>query len=331
MKITVHKNFNPWYYSYYLRGLNELSQNITFDRLITPREEEDVFASFPKDYFVFKVQEHGLERLIVIGSDDKKDFSKILYDQSDVFGKVNTDNGLLLKYKKLVCLGPNFGIGDIDKIVLKSLFKQLHEKSFNFDEWRKVFKRSSYATYDSINRNFATRENYLFYLNFPWKKHSDLTTFRKEIIIQLQELEKESVFKFEGGFSKRRLGYFEGLKPYSTNKVYSHKAYLRNIKKSQVVINTPAVHACLGWKLGEYLKLGKAILSFPIGNAMPGEFTVGKHYHQVEDIKKISDELQYLYKNDAYRNSLERNALAYFNEYLSPTKVVSRLIDKAFL
>lgn len=330
MKIIIHKNFNPWYYTYYLIDLYKLSSNISFSRLISPEEEEKVFASFPKDYFIFLVQQNGLERLIVIGADDKKSFSKTLYDRCDVFGKVNTSDDLINKHAKLTGIGPNFGIGNLNVITLNAIMKQFPGKYFNIDEWKKVFKRSPYNFYNSLNEKVSVQDKYLFYLNFPWKKHSDLTNFRKEIIIQLQILEEERVFEFEGGFSKRRLGYFDGLKQYSAREIYNHKTYLKNIKKSQVVINTPAVHDCLGWKLGEYLKLGKAILSFPIYNSMPGKFINGKHFHQLEDIKLIKSDLLFLFKNDSYRKYLEKNATNYFNHYLSPERVISRLINKAF-
>ena len=39
--------------------------------------------------------------------------------------------------------------------------------------------------------------------------------------------------------------------------------------RSAVVFNCPAVHGCLGWKLGEYLTLRKAIISTDLGRRLP--------------------------------------------------------------
>ena len=119
-------------------------------------------------------------------------------------------------------------------------------------------------------------QNYIFYLNYPWRNHESVTSMRKKIIQVLKKINDEGRIVFEGGFSKRRFGFHEGLKEYSAKKTYNHSKYLYALKDSMVVINTPAVHDCLGWKLGEYLALNKVILSLPIDRVLPGDFQAGE-------------------------------------------------------
>ena len=105
--------------------------------------------------------------------------------------------------------------------------------------------------------------------------------------------------------------------------------YIEKTKRSVVVFNTPAVGMCLGWKLAEYLMMGKAIISTPIGNVMPGEFTAGVHYVLSKDEKDISESIMLLNSNDEVRQKYEINARNYFDEYLAPNKVILGIIEKA--
>ena len=72
---------------------------------------------------------------------------------------------------------------------------------------------------------------------------------------------------FEGGFlikDKNRQG-----EVYERLRLKGHipiSAYIDNTKKSLIVFNTPSCWDCHGWKLGEFLAMGKAIISTPITN-----------------------------------------------------------------
>ena len=48
------------------------------------------------------------------------------------------------------------------------------------------------------------------------------------------------------------------------------------------MLNTPGVSGCLGWKLGEYLALGKAIISTPIQRQLLADLEHGTHIHVVD-------------------------------------------------
>ena len=114
--------------------------------------------------------------------------------------------------------------------------------------------------------------------------------------------------------------------PYRLKLPVSHAEYVRRTKHSAVVFNTPAVHDCLGWKLGEFLALGKAIISTPLGRSMPGDFRHGEQYHMVEDdAEEIREAVELLAANADYRHHLERSARAYWERWLSPTSVIRRL------
>ena len=60
-----------------------------------------------------------------------------------------------------------------------------------------------------------------------------------------------------------------GFDEFIINSRVSLREYIKKIKDSLVVFNTPAVLHCHGWKLAEYLALGKVIISTPISRELP--------------------------------------------------------------
>jgi glycosyltransferase involved in cell wall biosynthesis len=157
-------------------------------------------------------------------------------------------------------------------------------------------------------------------------------SYRKAFVLSCKELD----INFEGGFfyipdkdiSQREKIEKEYAECLATTKRISFKKYLEKTKKSMFVFNTPSVWGCHGWKLAEYLCMGKAIISTPLNNVMPDSFQHGIHYHLVENEKEISNAIEILLKDKEYRQSLEYNARKYFEEYLSPKSVIKRIVNQ---
>ena len=106
--------------------------------------------------------------------------------------------------------------------------------------------------------------------------------------------------------------------------------YIRKTKESFVVFNTPAVCECHGWKLAEYLCMGKAIISTPLTREMPGEGLVhGKNVHFVQTPEEIYGAVIRIREDVEYRKQLEKGARAYYEQYLAPEVVVKRILMQA--
>ena len=85
---------------------------------------------------------------------------------------------------------------------------------------------------------------------------------------------------------------------------------------------------CLGWKLGEYLALGKAIISTPIQRQLPADLEHGTHIHVVDGSEdSIRDAIQRITCDGAYRLRLEVNSRAYFDRYVNPQSAIERLVS----
>lgn len=105
--------------------------------------------------------------------------------------------------------------------------------------------------------------------------------------------------------------------------------YLASTQRSAVALNTPAVHDCLGWKLGEFFALGKAIVSMPLTRTMPGPLASGEHLIVVDSVEQALEETVRLAADPAARLRLEAAAYRYFQQWLSPSAVIERLLDAA--
>lgn len=105
--------------------------------------------------------------------------------------------------------------------------------------------------------------------------------------------------------------------------------YLANVRRSAVVFNAPAVHGCLGWKLGEFLALGKAIVSTPLGGRkLPADLVHGRDIHFVDDdVEAIREALVTVLGDDDYRLRLEQGARAWYQFNMSPLVAAKRIVN----
>ena len=85
------------------------------------------------------------------------------------------------------------------------------------------------------------------------------------------------------------------------------------------MFNTPAFWNCHGWKLGEYLAMGKCILSTALSNDLPAPLVHGEHIHFVDnDQAAMHDALCYILSHPDYQHHLEQAASHYWQTYGTP-------------
>ncbi len=132
---------------------------------------------------------------------------------------------------------------------------------------------------------------------------------------------------FEGGFAPRRRSDVPEVLPYTAPARYPLTEYLEKVGRSAVAFNNPAVHGCLGWKLGEFLAMGKAIITLPIDRVLPAPLIHGVHLHVVDGSPaSLDDAIEQLRSDREYRHALEANARRWYEEHLAPERLASRLL-----
>ena len=325
----------PWAQTYFLEGLEEVfgKKNIKFFSSFF----RDLRYSYGKNFnFVIsdgaKITKYSIDWFDV---NDINDYEA--YEWCDVYGKVNTNWSVLHTYThgaKVVAIGPSFGIkkynlfGSIKVWLLNSI-----KCKFSIKEMLQ-YARYYYREYNRLplktyvpNKN-KVENGYVFFLSTLWydanwnNNDNDLNTPRYKM---MKIAASNPLIHFEGGFvihnkRNRSRGYESSTHKY-LDMIYpkrlSIREYHKKIYRSYVILNTPAVVGCHGWKLAEALAYGKAIVSIPLKNELPHPLEHGKNIHFVENTEEsINNALEYIYPE--YRQKLERGARQYWEKYCSP-------------
>jgi hypothetical protein len=167
--------------------------------------------------------------------------------------------------------------------------------------------------------------DYVFFTAWPWAKHPEVNPPRVRFI---EACKRAPGLTFEGGFAPRRRGDVPDVLGVSAPRRYSLTEYIENVGRSAVAFNNPAVFGCLGWKLGEFLAMGKAIISLPLNRALPAPLEHGVHLHLVDGSpQSLDDALDRLRTDHGYRRSLETNARRWYDEHLAPQQLAGRLLQ----
>jgi glycosyltransferase involved in cell wall biosynthesis len=155
----------------------------------------------------------------------------------------------------------------------------------------------------------ASTDGYVFHASRAWGgRHADTNAPRQRFLDACATLG----VPVDGGLGDARMPLAE---------------YVQRTQRSAVVFNCPAVHRCLGWKLGEYLALGKAVVSTPLARELPAPLVHGRHVHLVDDdVESIAAGVRAVLADADYRRRLERGARAWFDDHLAPPKVAQRLV-----
>lgn len=342
-KIIIDPRIKYNYATWYIWGLaKEFGRNnIYFD--IKPFEslEYNKLLQYNRG-MPFVVEKGGGKLKVFIDYFDDESYEEDRYEWCDVYAKVNLTHEQLATHIKMMEIGPSFGIRDcgVFRLIFLAFSNILKSKGRTSMPLNRVMadylypyvRRRSLSDYST--RNDDVIDNYVFHLSTLWngvKEKEQINDVRMEFLTAC----KESGINIEGGFyyiganNEHYKQYLEEYKEFLFFNRIGLKEYLRRINKSFVVFNCPAVAGCLGWKLAEYLMMGKAIISMPINHPMPGRGLVhGDNIHIVHSKEEMKNALCYIRDNKEYREMLQVNAKQYFIEYLEPQKVIQRIINK---
>lgn len=322
-KVFIYGLCNVFYDSYYILGIKEIFPKIEFNILKFPNFNQGIFA--------FIISEGKLEKKIVIDSRDSNQIDLDAFYWCDKYGKVNYNKetiSLLENNNKIVAIGPSFGIKiwDIFETIwfgISNLFrfnsKIINKREFIANYWRQ-YKRLKLENYKPVKSN--SKE--VFFISSIWEKEISTNNFRASFITACK---RNKNLKFVGGFAPRKDGENFGFDSLVFPKRIPLSSYLSKIKKSAFVFNTPAVLSCHGWKLAEFLALGKAIICSPHKNIMPEMLEENIHVVYVESVEDIEKQIKKLITNLDFKNKLEINCRDYFERNLAPKVVIKKLLN----
>ena len=250
-----------------------------------------------------------------------------MYRWCDVYGCVNAnfDKTPEKYHQKLVSLCPSFGVRcwSIFQSVWNA-FAHLPKDGTSVRKYwgkhKRLLDRPTYSDYMTIA---PVDEQYVFFLstlwyNDEWNKNDEGVNGRRANFIRAcKSMDK---VLFEGGLvSQGKERSSEGLFADCLCQGVPMREWLEKTKRSALVFNTPAFWDCHGWKLGEYLAMGKCIVSTPLSNDLPAPLEHGKQIHYVENNQEAMREaVEYIIDHPEYRKRLEQGAKAYWERYGTP-------------
>lgn len=348
MQIILDPRLKYNYASWYILGLQRLYGNraIIYDvnpfKAIKYNNTQDYNSGFA---FIFKEDDKELKIFV-----DTEDVAKIFedrYEWCDVYGMVNPTKDQNDRYKKLTPIGPECGLTLASPLltIFKCVRNYLKGKSQNKIPFKLYLKDYLYTNIRrralrEFERECSIRKNYIFHASTLWYNQfaaTDTNMYRGEFL----KASKKAGMNIEGGLFYVKGDavlaempdypkYKEIYKDFIYEERLSMDDYIRKTKESALVFNTPSVCECHGWKLAEYLCMGKAIISTPLAREMPGEGLIhGENVHFVNSPEDIYEAIVKINSDEAYRQKLENGARTYYEKWLAPEVVVKRLVEEA--
>lgn len=350
IKIIIDPRSSYAYGSFYLLGLVQKYGVHAISYSLAP------FRKLPEPGWNlrFIVKEKTITKVFIHTNDSYHIYEKD-YQWCDVYGNVNANFTYYPKekYPKQFSLVPSFGIQTFSKnkallMALLTYLQTAHSITHRV-EWNKfkncaeinplknikhhfsrIYKTSinrlPYACYENTE---ITKDNYVFFLSTLWYDHPDNkndegVNLRRAHFIRACKLCQQ--LYFEGGLLSDSSSSREKFIDVVTDTHLPISDWIQKTKLSTFVFNTPAFWNCHGWKLGEYLALGKCIISTPLSNDLPAPLIHGEHIHYVEPTQEaIEKAIQYILSHPEYRKHLEEGAKSYWQQYGTPVKSLELL------
>lgn len=310
-EIIIDPRFSYYYASFYLYGLHRVYANCKF--------KKKCFADLPFDglghsndrLLCYMVKGHsGGTRKIVIDYRDQTSIIDSFYDWADVYAKINVNETetIVPDKSKLRLIAPGFGIRYYNLsqtlwnafsnllVIKKGHFGiNVSAKEFLRDYLLTWYRRRPYKEYH-LN-SIKERDNYVFFVSTLWR-HKNCIEHTNPLRALFMRTCKKLGINFEGGFYISQSGNSAATNGYEDlllSQRVDLKDYIIKTRQSMFVYNVPSCLNCHGWKLGEFLAMGKAIISAPLYNELPCD---GKRMMlYVDSEKELEDAIVLLTKN----------------------------------
>lgn len=340
---TLNPTFDAYYHSYYFQGLVELLGKRRLRASASP------FPILPAGCLALIVRGRSERRVVIDAYDGAvvANYNQAGLEWSDIYAKINLARALIPAEHahKCVPIGPSFPIriwGALESgwVALKhyrpsvDYRARLGNVQSRREHFANYWRQYRYSLPQECWVQRQSSDDYVFFLSSIWREDETPGTneYRARFIRCCRSL---TDVRFDGGLvplagaTAPPDGAFVDCMADARLSLYE---WLEKTRSSAFVFNTPAVWSCHGFKLAQFLALGKAIISTPLTREMPEPLVHGQHIHYVDgSMASIRDAVDRLVHDRAYRRLLAQNARHYFVNVLSPRRVVERVLRAAVL
>lgn len=356
MKVIIDSISNVNYASFYIEGMRAVfgRKQVSFSS-IEFKGLQDPYVNLR-----FILDDGKKKYRCFIHTMDSNKVDDSMYEWCDVYGSVNANFTKYPKelYPKIVSLAPSFSVkcyrtleavlralrnfvDSYTSIISRYRFNVFHGdyeidryknvKAFFGDYYKNSTKRMGLESYTSSNQ---VRDYYVFFMSTLWssdewnKNDVGVNLRRANFIRACKAIDG---LEFDGGLlasNEKSNVLFEDCKVFEGVRM---SEWIEKTKASSFVFNTPAFWDCHGWKLGEYLALGKAIISTKLVNDLPSPLVHGQHIHYVsDDMSELQDLIRYMMSNRDYAMQLEAGAAHWWQNYGTPQQSINILLKALF-
>lgn len=337
MKVIIDSACSFKYASLYIKGFIDFfgRKNISYQVEPFISLKSNKRTSFDQ-YLACKIIGNQFDKNIIIDYRDDGTIDMTAYLWSDMYCKINYSNKECIGLDKVFKIAPNFAIH------VYNIIPSIYHASMNYIKssnqitseikrlwwggYLRSYQRPEISKYEEREE---TIPNYIFSASTLWKHDNCLSGTNPNRATFFRACKAKPAIKFEGGF------YLPGnvhpqrelFKDIIMKTPVSQNEYLKKTKQSAFVFNTPAVFNCHGWKLGEYLAMGKAIISTPLYYELPEPLVHGENIHFIQSTDEIAEAIDLLLNNRKYRSKLEKGASRYYEKYVKPYSAIERMIS----
>lgn len=339
-EIIIDPRYSYYYASFYLYGLYQHYAGYKFKmKCFTELPFGQLRHSNDRMLCYVVKTNYKDSKKIVIDYRDQTSIVESFYDWADVYAKINV-NKVETKVQdssKLKLITPGFGIRyyNFAQTLWHSVYNlflakvgghndiNVSAKDFIKDYVLTWYRRRPYREYH-LN-TIKERDNYVFFVSTLWR-HANCVETTNPLRALFMRTCKKLGLNFEGGFYISHSGNSADVIGYEDLLLLQRvdlKDYIVKTRQSLFVYNVPSCLNCHGWKLGEFLAMGKVIISAPLYNELPDDDTqIMLNVNSKEELEKA---IVLLAKDEKFRKQIEKNAFAYYNKFASPEAVIAYL------
>ena len=352
MKAFIDPRCDIRYAAFYIYGLYQTlgKHNVKFSGQYSRQVSFD-----ESDYVIDRillctfVEKDCVVKKVAIDARDPRTFMEKAYQWCDIYAKTNykstEDNGT--HQEKLLLLPPSFGfrIWNPFKTIMKGLYNTfLAYKTKNYGTtsdlritlrnyiWL-IVRRDYLHHYLSHTSSSDIDNHYAFLIASLWNYQECIQHTNRLRYQFASSLANNDSIRFEGGFVIHSLSAKvpKGWEWLCTNKRVKPSEYIAKTRKSFCVFNTPAVRDCHGWKLPEFLAMGKAIITTPLSNDLPVELVENQDLLIVNNEKDLQKAIESLLYDKALRQKLEQSARQYWDKIANPKSVILSILQNIYI
>jgi len=325
-QVLIYPGFNCWRYSFYIRGLQHVFPKFKMNF------KPDLFPKFHHHALPLVIGKNpGLK--IYISAGDGPGYNQQGLEWCDVYAKRTLLKEEVPKEyaEKIIPSGPHHGLRVWSLPV--AVFHAL--RAYNscpdcIDNFRThllgYIRQYTYRLPESAFVPGQSESDYVFYASTLYPTHPQYNKYRATFI---QACQKTPGLEFEGGLLRADDFRVPEYRDITISEYYRPRTWMEKIKKSALGFWAPGDQGAMTLKLAEFMAYGKAIIAVPIRQEMlPAPLRHGEQVHFVDgSLEDMQAAVRYITQDHAYRQKLERNARAYYDEWVAPKQAIQRFIQ----